>query len=513
MKKKSSVKIILKYLLLALILFLLLLIVRSANWFLANFGEVEFSTVLFQLFSPLEGTSEGVLSQYFHEVLFWAVSITFAVTAFFMFFDFVLQKLQFTWEFKLFSGKWSLGSNYRHFIIFRDVAMIIAVIALIILSVNRAIVIGIPQYVAQVMQRTKIYEEEYVNPHDVTLGFPDKKRNLILIYLESMETTYTSVENGGGKAEDLIPELTSLAQQNVNFSATDKLGGFECYKAGWTMGGLMSSSSGVPYTLPVGGNEMQYHTEFLPGLVTLGDVLNENGYHNYFLCGSEAIFAGRKQYYEQHGNYEIIDYTYALNNGWIPEDYKVFWGFEDQKLYKFAKDVLSSMPKDEPFNLSFLTVDTHAPDGYVCELCEDKYSEQYANVIGCASRQAYEFVKWCSEQDWYENTTIVLMGDHISMSTGFYDDIGDYERCVYNCFVNVPDGIDGSHSKGRNCTTYDMFPTIVASLGIEIDGNRLGLGTNLFSGDQTITERLGEDYFREELSKYSPYYFSNFVVN
>ena len=40
------------------------------------------------------------------------------------------------------------------------------------------------------------------------LTFPDKKRNLIYIFLESMENTYSSKENGGNYKEDLIPELS-----------------------------------------------------------------------------------------------------------------------------------------------------------------------------------------------------------------------------------------------------------------------------------------------------------------
>jgi phosphoglycerol transferase len=37
----------------------------------------------------------------------------------------------------------------------------------------------------------------------------------------------------------------------------------------------------------------------------------------------------------------------------------------------------------------------------------------------------------------------------------------------------------------------DNFPTALASLGVEIKGDRLGLGTNLYSDTQTLTEELG----------------------
>ena len=55
-------------------------------------------------------------------------------------------------------------------------------------------------------------EDNYVDPHEVKITFPDKKKNLIYIYLESMEMTYSDIENGGGFAYNLIHELTKLAE-------------------------------------------------------------------------------------------------------------------------------------------------------------------------------------------------------------------------------------------------------------------------------------------------------------
>ena len=88
---------------------------------------------------------------------------------------------------------------------------------------------------------------------------------------------------------------------------------------------------------------MSTQSEFLPGVINLGDILEENGYKQYFLMGSEAEFAGRDLYYKQHGNYTIYDYNYSLENGEIPEDYHVFWGYEDAKLFEFAKQHLTQI--------------------------------------------------------------------------------------------------------------------------------------------------------------------------
>ena len=56
-----------------------------------------------------------------------------------------------------------------------------------------------------------------------------------------------------------------------------------------------------------------------------------------------------------------------------------------------------------------------------------------------------------------------------------------------------------------------MFPTTLAALGCEIDGERLGLGTNLFSDVDTLAERLGVNKVDEELSKLSRYFNQHFL--
>uniref|UniRef100_UPI001FA785D8 sulfatase-like hydrolase/transferase n=1 Tax=Mediterraneibacter glycyrrhizinilyticus TaxID=342942 RepID=UPI001FA785D8 len=101
-----------------------------------------------------------------------------------------------------------------------------------------------------------------------------------------------------------------------------------------------------------------------------------------------------------------------MEAGWIPADYRVWWGYEDEKLFSFAKEELLNLSQSgEPFNLTMLTVDTHFEDGWVCELCQNQFEDdQYANVMACSSHQISEFIQWIRQQDFYENTTIVITG-------------------------------------------------------------------------------------------------------
>lgn len=79
---------------------------------------------------------------------------------------------------------------------------------------------------------------------------------------------------------------------------------------------------------------------YLTGAYGIGDVLDDAGYKQVFMIGSEAKFAGRASFFKGHGNYEIWDYNTAVTTGHISSDYWVWWGYEDAKLYEYAKEKL-----------------------------------------------------------------------------------------------------------------------------------------------------------------------------
>ena len=512
-KKMKNIKKIISSLLLFIIIFFLLLLIKSADWFLDNFGGVTFATVVYQLFSPMKGTPSEILNNYCDICLYPSVFCALLFLLFYNMYNVILKKLilEFDICFLQKELRISLGNRFR--IISKSLVLGLFLLTLCFLVWNRAVVIGVPGYIQSISESSLLYEEEYVDPQDVSIEFPQQKRNLLLIYLESMETTFASTDVGGGKPINYIPGLTLLANENLYFSDDSDLGGIYCYSStGWTIAGLLASSSGVNYKLPI-FNEADDYENFLPGLTAMGDILEDTGYQNYFMCGSEAVFAGRADYYSQHGNYHIIDYYNAIEDGVIPTWYREFWGIEDQNLYEYVKQKLTEVAASgEPFNFTMLTSDTHHPNGYVCTLCENEYSEQYANVLACADKQVCQFIEWVKEQDWYENTTIVIMGDHNSMKSDFWDDIGSYQRKTYNCFINLPEGLTARQTTDREISAMDMFPTILAAIGANIEGERLGLGTNLFSDKQTLAEQMGSGEFDRQLNLFSKYYYSNFII-
>ena len=351
--------------------------------------------------------------------------------------------------------------------------------------------------------------KQYVDPNSVELVFPEQRRNLIYLFLESVEMTYADEGSGGAFERNAIPELTQIAQENEDFSGQDNHlnGGIVFPGTDWTMGGLFAQTSGTPLKIPMAGEQLATFDELFPRMTVLGDILKREGYHQEFVLGSDVKFGGRNSYFIPHGSYDIYDYVWAQQSGYIPSDYKVFWGFEDEKLFDLLKARLTELSQaSEPFNVTALTVDTHFEDGYVCRLCRNEFGDnQYANVMACSSRQVADFVKWVQKQDFYANTTIVICGDHTTMDHDFCENVpADYQRRTYTAIINgAAEAADPART--RSYATFDLFPTTLAAMGVTIPGDRLGLGTNLYGERDTLVEEFGVETLRQKLSRQSEF--------
>lgn len=468
-------------------------------WLRASFN-INFQEILYTMTSPLVGTDSGVV---FKCLLSCVPHICLAALYIFSAVIIVMLQRRFTAVLTFqFRGKRHKANLFR---LAHQAMAILSVLALCWAFRSLYVHLKIGQYIHLRRNPTTIYEELYVNPANLSITAPEQKKNLIYIYLESMETSYASIEVGGCQPDyNYIPNLTALAQENLSFSNSERLGGFHTSNgATWTMGAIFASTSGLPYAFPVGANSMNRHAEFASGCTTLGDILEKNGYHNVFLCGSDATFAGRRLYYQQHGNYDIYDLFTAREEGYIPEDYKVWWGYEDEILYQIAKDKLIALSRSsQPFNFTMLTVDTHHVDGYVCPLCPSDYPSVTGNVVSCADRQIRDFLQWCSEQDFYDDSIIVIIGDHPRMDTNLVDGLDYYARTVYNCFLNCD---TPTRTVNREFTTVDLFPTVLSALGFAFEGDQLGFGVDLFSDSDTLSETMGFHALDEEFAKYSPF--------
>lgn len=367
--------------------------------------------------------------------------------------------------------------------------------------------INLHEYIIYSNSNSFFIEENYVNPKDANITF-NNKRNLIIIYIESLETSLFTKKQGGYWNYEVIPELYKLLNEDdvISFYNNDLSEGYNMINgSSWTTASLFANTAGLPFKIRI--NQNGYHSDrFMNGTYTLGDLLEDNGYYNEFISAAKTSFGGLKEYYTRHGNYEIIDINSLNKYGFTAsKDDLGKWGFNDNFMFEITKKRLDVISKqDKPFNLQIASIDTHFIDGYVGKYSETKYKKQYENAYATTSRLTYEFIEWLRKQPYYENTTIVVLGDHLSMQDSFFDKKGAKKRYVYGCIINPIEMTD--NNKNRIITALDSYPTIVAAIGGKIEGDKLGLGVNLFSDKKTLAEEYGLKYLDNELKKKSVFY-------
>lgn len=510
---KNRIKQILKGTLILIVTFLVAFVIVGSIYYVREYPKQDFDVVLFTLIAGVANTSDSVI----HSI------ITSCIGQLIVLWIILLVPMKRNIKngiYLKFNRKQKKEKYIQLFpIMFLSKHRILYSIFIIVLAISIFVrSFGVDEYIRNQTQNSSIFEDYYVDARNVKITFPEKKRNLILILGESFENTVLSKENGGSWDYSIMPELEEYALKNTNFSNSNKIGGaLQIYGTDYSSAGNVAITSGTPLKTieyMINQNASVGNTEFLPGLYTLGEVLRDNGYNLEIIMGSDGTFGNRKQYYTTNGNYKIFDVNYAIENGKMTADEKVWWGFEDDKLYEWSKEEIQYLAKqNQPFNYIMLTADTHFVDGYLSPNVENKYGSQYENVHAYSSKCIDNFIKWLQTQSFYEDTTIVILGDHLGMQVNFYEERmnAGYIRTVYNTIINP--AIKPTNTKNRLFTSMDMYPTMLASIGVEIEGNRLGLGTNLYSNTPTLTEELGFENFEAELKKKSNYYNHHIVGN
>ena len=459
-----------------LFLFISFLMIISADWACGYFGLSCFEQIVFHLKVPLDGTNKEFIYDFFR--LCFLKALLLAIAAFFI---------------------------LHFFNIAGNLILILIFIISLIISGQRIKIWG---YIFNLFRKSDIYEKYYADPKRVEIIPPLKKMNLITIYVESLENTFMAKKDGGDYESDLIAPLSKIRKENISFSHNDKMGGAKIVSGtGWTTGGIIAQTAGIPLLIPLGHKRFKDESDFLKGTTTLYDILKKDGYYNEFIIGSNAYFGGRKFYFDKHNIDLIFDHPYAIKNHYLKDDYHIFWGFEDEKLFTFAKEeIIKAAKRNEPFNISILTVDTHHPKGYKGKDYQEIYPERLSNIIALEAIKVAEFVEWLKKQPFYEDSVILITGDHTSMAQTYisktYDK--DYDRTIFNTYINARR--KPVTTKDRLFTSFDYFPTTLSALGYEIKGHKLGLGTDLFSGQKTLAETLGLEVLDKELRKQSAYF-------
>ncbi|NYS62410.1 sulfatase-like hydrolase/transferase [Vreelandella salicampi] len=314
-------------------------------------------------------------------------------------------------------------------------------------------------------------------------------KNLVLIYAESVEAGYFDTE----RFPSLVPHLNALREESLSFSEVHSLPGMT-----WTIGGMVASQCGVPLVTASNTRNAAINTEeFLPETHCLGDILAEQGYHQYYMGGADSSFADKNLFYQSHGVPNVAgrnQLAYQLDD---PE-YLNQWGLYDDSLLEMAKARFDALANErDPFALTLLTLDTHHPKGHVSQSCKDEPYNNDANpdlndnpildAVHCSDQLLVEFVDHVLSTETAEETLVVVMSDHLALPNTASDILKQKPR--RNLFMMpgvspelLPEGIDPA----RPASLMDVGPTLLYQMGFDIPA--LGYGRNLLAPDETFME-------------------------
>jgi len=431
-------------------------LLSNVLWISTNFGNPSFEQIIFHI--RYNFRSLGYSSQYLINNYFLLCALT----------TFILSVVTIATEenLKILLQQKTSPKNYarvdKFFI--SKIPLFITIIAVIIAFASFDISSGFAS-----KRNEDFFSRNYIDPSKLKIT-QKNPRNLILIYVESLEASYS---NKDIFKKDLLTNLDSLHQ--ISFSNFRQVPG-----TGWTMAGITASQCGVPLKSMI-LEDINLQGEKLDSILSkatcLGDSLKQLGYKNIFLGGASPYFSGKGKFLHAHGYDEIVGREEWLKK--YSKDDLNHWGLNDDDLFYEAKLRLDELMLEKKlFNLTLLTIGMHSPKGFISKSCAENGAQNFADIVNCTADEVADFIAYVHNKGYLKNTDIVIMGDHLAMKNPLSDKLKNIkERRIFNLWIS-----EKHFTKSREqITHFDIAPSIMEFIGITVPGGRYGLGYSAFS--------------------------------
>ena len=327
------------------------------------------------------------------------------------------------------------------------------------------------------------YSYLYNDPSKIKFDNPKNKKNLIIIYVESLEykiqnlneiIDYSKITENYEKYEtNPILEIDNLDGKNIyNFK--------EAPPNAFSIGGLVSSQCSVPFYPSVSTNLKKLKNE---KMFCLSDVLNLFGYQQYYFMTVNKDFHRTDLFKENH-HYSIFD-NKKIRENYPNADFGWGHGVYDNILLDAAKKkIKESFNTNQPFNIVIKTTDTHPPY-YLASECNQKRSgtlEINAHLaFQCSSKLISDFFEDLKLNGVLDNTTVVILGDHLA-----YDALIKLYRTHPSRNIYFKMNTEKNYSRLK-MNHYDLAPTILDEMGFMPKKiNKFGLGVSLFNNNKNF---------------------------
>jgi lipoteichoic acid synthase len=308
-----------------------------------------------------------------------------------------------------------------------------------------------------------------------------KGRNLIVVTLESLQSFTINGEMNG---EPITPFLSELTQDDDTIY-------FPNFYHQTGLGKTSDSEFLVENSLyPLSGGAV-FFTHSGNTYNSMAESLGNNGYHTSVQHANTKSFWNRDIMYQSLN----IDQFFDIESYTIGEGDAVNWGMKDIPFMEQSVEHMTALP--QPFYTRLLTLTNHHPF-YLDE--EDKMIDEYDSASGTLNRyfqtaryldeSIKELFEKLKEKGLYENSIIVMYGDHYGISENHNEAMAQYlgkEITPYESaqlqkvpfFVHIP-GYGEGHVDEEIGGQIDIRPTIMHLMGVETEKD-IQFGGDLFS--------------------------------
>lgn len=309
-----------------------------------------------------------------------------------------------------------------------------------------------------------------------------KGRNVIAVSLESLQNFVINNQMDG---HEITPFLNSLTNDPDTYY-------FSNFYHQTGLGKTSDSEFIVENSLFGLGRGAVFFTHGGNTYNSMAERLGENGYYTSVMHPNNKSFWNRDMMYQSLK----IDKFYDIDSYTVEEGQAVNWGMKDIPFFEQSAALMAEMP--QPFYSRLITLTNHYP--FTLDE-EDKMIPEYTSNSGTLNRY-FQTVRYMDEavknffqdlkdQGLYENSIIVMYGDHYGISENHNKAMAQYlgkeELTPYDnallqevpLFIHIPGSGEGQEMT-EVAGQVDIRPTILHLLGIETSKD-MQLGADLFS--------------------------------
>ena len=363
-------------------------------------------------------------------------------------------------------------------------------------------------------------KQHYAAPNDDMFGIA-KGKNVIYIHLESTQQFLIDykLKDENGVEHEVMPFINSLYHSKSTYSFDNF---FHQVKAGKTSdaetlfeNSLFGLNQGALFTQLGGKNTFEAAPDIL------GQTL---GYTSAVFHGNTGTFWNRNETYKRFG----YDYFFDASYYDVNEDNSFQYGLHDKPFFEQSAQYLERL--QQPFYAKFIAVSNHYPyseftndeGGFPLANTSDETINGYFATANYLDRAVEEFFNYLKESGLYDNSVIVLYGDHYGISNSRNKNLAELLGKNSSSWSNFDNAalqrvpymihIPGQSNGGINHTyggQVDALPTLLHLLGVDTS-KYIQLGQDLFSkqNEQLVAFRDG-DFVTPDYTYYGGVLYSN----